>query len=147
MQSEIIVYYFAYGSNMLESRLKERISAKYIGVGKLNNYQFLCNKKSKFGSAKGNISTSQNNYVLGVLYEVVYSDLLELDKIEGGYKRIEVDIELDEEIVKAFAYESIKTTDELPQKEYLDIIIKGAEEHNLDIEYIKMLNDIPFLSG
>ena len=139
------VYYFAYGSNMLESRLNARIASKCIGVGKLNNYQFLCNKKSKDGSAKGNISPLQNKFVLGILYEINNSELKKLDKIEGGYERIEVDIEFDNGIVKAFTYISNIKTGALPKKEYLEIIIKGAEDHYLDHEYIKMLKNIPVM--
>ena len=96
--------YFAYGSNMSERRLRDRVSsAKVIGTGVLHNYCLTFNKYSKKdGSGKCTIEWSESDKVYGVLFKINKDEECKLDKAEGkvkddckkGYKKITVKIEI-----------------------------------------------------
>ncbi len=82
--------YFAYGSNMSQERLENRIGLvkKFSGYFILEGYALKFNKKSKSSgdtSGKCNIcKTDNNDKVYGVLYQIVCcSQIQELDKCEG----------------------------------------------------------------
>src|SRR5208337_275145 len=100
------VFYFAYGSNMLSSRLTSRVaSAKTIGRAVLNNWAVIFNKKSKDGSGKANLFYSPGFITWGGLYEINVDDISKLDKIEKGYTRITVKVKKDDgEIVETETY-------------------------------------------
>ena len=85
--------YFAFGSNMSNRRMKDRIpSASPLGIGRLKGYKFYCNKKSNDGSGKGNLLRSDGSDVWGVVFEINKSDLAVLDGYEVGYQRINVEV-------------------------------------------------------
>lgn len=133
--------YFAYGSNMSLKRINKRISSvDLVGVGKLKDYEFICNKRSIDGSAKANIEFNQGSYVWGVIFELNKSELYLLDKIEGGYKRKEVTIKMSNDKISVYTYisENIKEDMRVLQ-DYKDIIIKGAKENDLPKKYINKL--------
>ncbi len=66
-----------------------------------------------------------------------------LDRIEQGYKRKTFDVLSIKRKFKATAYISYKLTDDLPEKWYKDLIVKGAVENNLPGSYIDYLVRIP----
>ncbi len=77
---------FAYGSNMLASRLTERgITAEGGEIGVLNHYDIAFNKVSKKNNEQGfaNIVPRWDSHVLGRLWEVTAADLKKLDVFEG----------------------------------------------------------------
>ena len=143
---------FAYGSNMSSARLhkKERApSAQAIGRGKLIDTRLIFNKVSKDGSTKANIEKMPGNVTWGILYELDEEDLPGLDAIERGYDRIMVDVKVDSgELIKAYTYESTNIIAGCkPFKSYLEIIIRGAKEHNLPKYYINILQTIRVKQG
>jgi len=143
------VIYFAYGSNMLTSKIKEVApSAKAMGRAKLENYRLAVNKKSVDGSSKANLTKSAGDAVWGVLYEMDEGDLNRLDRSEGGYLRISIEVKANESgQVKAFVYLSSKLTNSLPYHWYKRLIVDGAREHNLPAAYIDFLEQLPSQSG
>ena len=90
--------YFAYGSNMSERRLQDRVnSAKVIGTGVLDNHCLTFHKLSrKDRSGKCTIECSESDKVYGVLFEINKDQEKCLDAAEGmgkgSYKKITVDI-------------------------------------------------------
>ena len=90
--------YFAYGSNMSERRLRDRVSsAKVIGPGVLQNYYLTFNKCSSDGSGKCTIEPCKSGRVYGVLFEIKKKQEKCLDKVEGlckGYKDRKVSIKI-----------------------------------------------------
>jgi len=61
--------YFAYGSNMSQKRLEDRVGkVNHCGIGTLKNYQFLYNKRGSNGTGKANIIPERNSEVKGVLF-------------------------------------------------------------------------------
>lgn len=137
--------YFAYGSNMKTSRLQKRIvSVKPVGRGKIPGKTLVCDKKSDDGSTKANLEDSPENVVWGVLYEIDRKDLEKLDKIEGGYERKTARIQTDDGgIVEAEIYISARIDKkELPFDWYKDLMIDGAQKHQLPQEYIEFLKGL-----
>ena len=85
--------YFAYGSNMLTERLRQRCrGAKAVDVAVASGYILEFSKESIDNSGKATlvISTEPKRQVFGVLFEIGLDDRLELDEAEGkgsGYDR------------------------------------------------------------
>lgn len=139
------VYYFAYGSNMVTKRLRSRVpSAKVIGQARLLNKRMVCNKKSIDGSGKANLVDSPGDVAWGVLYKVDTEELSKLDKVEGDYQRLTVQVLTNEEgFIESEVYISMKLTDLTPYDWYKDLIISGACEHELPRDYLKYLKQLP----
>lgn len=80
------VFYFAYGSNMNEARMRERqINFTSRQPAMCAGYQLVFNKAASF-KAEGyaNIIPSTGSVVYGILYELSqYSDLESLDRFEA----------------------------------------------------------------
>ena len=145
------MYYFAYGSNMDQNRLEERIKRKNLKrqIAILKNYCLMFNKIGDDGYGRANIERNDEK-VVGVLYELSKEELKTLDSIEKGYERTTLNVklisvgEVDSEIYIASAD---KINNMLkPTKEYLNHLIKGADQHKLhdvDKNYVKMLEMTP----
>ena len=142
-----IVNYFAYGSNLHEPRMLERIpSAKFVGKGYV--------LKSKFEFRKvANVRSDKTSKAYGVVYSMTFSDLRVLDRYEGHphlYKRSETTVFLDGgKKVTAWIYIMVKDkaivlrTGELtPDQDYYNIIVSGYQAHGfptkvLDVAYLE----------
>ncbi|GIV89167.1 MAG: hypothetical protein KatS3mg055_1685 [Chloroflexus sp.] len=143
------VLYFAYGSNMSLERLRSRIaSVKVIGRAFLKDWNMVLNKRSRDGSGKANLVESPGDVTWGVLYEIHNSDLDTLDRVEGGYQRITVQVQQpDGTVVEAVTYISGNlTNDPRPYRWYKELILSGAREHNLPQDYIARLEGLPVKS-
>lgn len=136
------IQYFAYGSNMSLKRLEDRIgTVKHQGVATLKDYTFLFNKKGKDGSGKANIEPRAQEEVKGVIFELAYSQLSELDPFEGApahYERKIVDVcDKQGNLVEVMTYvarEQWKSKKPLkPAQDYRDHILRGAQENRIQI--------------
>ncbi len=137
--------YFAYGSNLNFTQMKKRCpSAKVVSKAKKLNYTLCFPIISKKWGNKGvaSIKKSKGDIVEGVLYLISSMDLLQLDKFEANghrYERKKVYVSLDKNIKKlTWTYIAISDHKENypPSMAYLNIILAGAEEHNLSKNYI-----------
>ncbi|MFP4501342.1 MAG: gamma-glutamylcyclotransferase family protein [Candidatus Hydrogenedentota bacterium] len=147
-------WYFAYGSNMKEDRLKKRVKThaihrKYIGY--LCDYKFSYNKKSKKdGSAMANIIAKDGERVFGVCYEMDAAALEELQKYEGGYRRISVWCHSQKNVqdelidIECETFVSENTTSNMPSREYVMMVLCGACEHGLPDDYVQqfLISDV-----
>ncbi len=132
------IYYFTYGSNMLSERMNERIPvAKLAGKACLQNWKLVWDKISKDDSAKANLKAEVGCAVWGVIYCLSEQEMKLLDKIEGGYQRTEVVIQLHGESCSAITFVSEKRDPHLlPYDWYKELVLKGAREHSLPLAYI-----------
>lgn len=133
------VVYFAYGSNMNTTRLQSRIpSAKFLCCARLQDMCLIFNKKSVDGSGKANILNKPDGIVWGAMFEVDSEQMEQLDNIEKGYDRIQVEAINDiNKNIRSYTYISNElTNDPRPYKWYKDLIISGAREHHLPDSYI-----------
>lgn len=99
----------------------------------------------------GNIepTLSSTDGVLGILYECHDEALGSLDAMEAyghGYDRISVDVEVDGKLVTAFTYigmpEFIDNSCR-PSQRYLNLLIEGAKQANIERSYIAKLMQQP----
>jgi AIG2-like family len=144
--------YFAYGSNMLTERLRERCkSAKTIGVAVVFGYRLEFSKRSLDGSGKATIvrSDKSEEHVFGVVFEVAISERAALDKAEGvgsGYKKIDellARLQQGGEILRAATYIATDLDRTLqPYDWYRALVIAGALQHKLPAEWIGMLEQV-----
>lgn len=140
--------YFAYGSNMLNKRLIERVpSALVRATGYIDGYTIRYNKRSKDGSGKCNLvkTEDKNDRVYGVVYDFLDEDKPALDKCEGlgrGYNAIMVKVMADSEEMRAYTYvaDDSAVDDSLkPYSWYKDLVIEGARRLSLSPEYVSQL--------
>ena len=152
--------YFAYGSNMDPQQMKRRCpSSRFESVAKLSNYELaftLRSQRRRCGVA--NVLPSKGNHVYGVLYRINgFRDWKVLDAAEGfrpRYKRGNRYIRTERRvqklsgfpvIVSAFIYIGLREKFfSLPNKTYLNQMIKGAKCYQLPDHYLQSLNIIMY---
>jgi gamma-glutamylcyclotransferase len=144
--------YFAYGSNMLEQRLKDRVkSAKFLWDAWIRGYEVRCRKKSIDGSGKADLVKTGNpeDIVHGVVYQFDPEEWSALNSAEAGYDPETIEVQTTTGVLKATTYlaredqidESLK-----PYTWYLELIRCGAEQHGLPEDYRQKIEntvDIP----
>ena len=138
---------FAYGSNMLTDRIRERCpSATALGVAELHSYELRWHKcSSKDGSGKCDVvkANAPSAVVYGVLYEIHISEKPALDAAEGlgrGYdaKDAEVAFEGATRMVSVYYATDIDPTLK-PYTWYKAFVVAGAKEHELPATYVERL--------
>ncbi|MFI5092978.1 MAG: gamma-glutamylcyclotransferase family protein [Candidatus Acidiferrales bacterium] len=140
---------FAYGSNMCSGRFRAYgVSAEGAGrAAVLLGHRLLFNKKSTDDkSGKANVAALAGSAVWGVLYTIPDADLNELDKGEGGYRRVRLSLRLaDNASTDAWVYVAKKPNNDpglRPYTWYKRFLVEGAREHSLPAEYIAELENI-----
>lgn len=153
-----IIYYFAYGSNMLEERLKssDRVpNAVFKVVGSIQGYKMQFNKRSLDHSGKCNIVKTNSIYdvVFGIVYEILSEELKELDNAEDlghGYHH-EKDFlvhSTNGTLISALTYvadQDVIDNGLMPYSWYHKLVVAGAEQHLLPKSYIETLCYIQIL--
>lgn len=141
--------YFAYGSNMLSARLRERApSAVKIGTGAVRGRRLTFHKVINTDSGKCDVELTGNDgdVVHGVLFEVDASERQALDDAEGvnaGYEPATLDIETESGILKAMAYvATAKDSSQRPFEWYKALVVAGASEHGLPAAYIAAIDAV-----
>jgi len=143
------VVVFAYGSNMLTARMRERApSSKVLSVGQLVGFELCWNKRSKDGSGKCSITETghPNHVVWGVAYEMSADDKSNLDRVEGvgrGYGERAVKIQTESGRLSATSYYATSISPGIqPYDWYRDLVIAGALEHQLPTEYVQTIQNV-----
>ena len=141
--------YFAYGSNMLTRRLRERTpSARAVGVATLPGFELRWHKVSKDGSAKCDIvqAAAAGARVYGVLFQIGNADKPALDLAEGigmGYREERVTVESAQGATEAWTYRATNIDRlALPYTWYKALVVAGAREHGLPPAYIDALDAV-----
>ena len=140
---------FAYGSNMLSSRIQERCpSARALGVAELHGHELKWHKRSKDGSGKCDVvlSKDEKRIVYGVLFEIAESEKRELDKAEGlgnGYEEKQAPVVFEGKSRAVTLYSATNTDSSLkPYTWYKAFVVAGAKEHKLPSEYRRKLEAV-----
>ena len=131
-------YYFAYGSNMDEHKLKikRRINFYKKFSGKIDGWEIVFDKAAsgKLGVAYSNISPKENSWVQGIVYKIKSKDILnKLDKDEGWPKHYEkkyMSVKTANGFLECLVYVANPHTTQQglhPEKKYLDEILAGKE--------------------
>jgi gamma-glutamylcyclotransferase len=138
------MHYFAYGSNMSLSRLRERVpSAETLGCFTLNYHDLRFHKLSKDGSGKCDafFTSDSESVIYGVLFKIDPAEKSALDRAEGlgyGYEAKEVTVAAnDGTSVTATTYVATKIDKNLqPYSWYVNHVFVGANEASLPQGYI-----------
>ena len=139
---------FAYGSNMLSARLRQRVpGALLIGTATLRAHALRWHKVAKDGSGKCDIVPAEPGSVVhGVLYEIPAHEKQHLDRAEGlgfGYTEKDILVECKTGMLQATAYVATHfDVSILPFTWYRALVIAGAVEHGLPIAYVDGLRAI-----
>lgn len=148
------VYYFAYGSNLNQTQMNQRIGEnEFIDTAYLPNYIFKFNKQAKMpDQGFANIEPQDNSLVYGAVYKLSEGQLIMMDKMEGYYsegnpdnhydrQELEVVLINKKEVLKVIAYVAGRKyraieKNLMPSELYLTTVLNGASEKQLPQEYI-----------
>jgi gamma-glutamylcyclotransferase len=145
------IRYFAYGSNMLSQRLQARCkSASVSCIASVSGYRLALSKMSRDGSGKATIVADPTSRVCGVVFNISSEDATELDRIEWrgkGCERVELTALTHPEgssitVTAYIAHEDFIDPGLKPYDWYRDLIVMGAQEHNLPADYVATLRAI-----
>jgi len=150
---KIVHHYFAYGSNMNLTQIRQRCSSpKVVGIARLPGYRIGFHGESGiWDGGQETVVPDQEAEVWGVLYELTFSDCEQLDMYQdvrfdgtGPYFHYPVDvIDLDQQPIDTMIYKkAILGKPELPSTEYLNFIVQGAKEQGLPETYITYLQNM-----
>jgi len=140
-----VVINFAYGSNMLEARIRERApSAQSLGVAELPGYRLRWHKVGSDGSGKCDIvKGDEEATVFGVLFSIPAAEKSALDRAEGlgsGYAERKIVVSAQDAPVEASVYYATKTDPSVrPYSWYKALVVAGAKQHALPSHYIATL--------
>ncbi|HKK15194.1 MAG TPA: gamma-glutamylcyclotransferase family protein [Gammaproteobacteria bacterium] len=138
--------YLAYGSNLHPRWLQSRVpSAEIVQKTSLDGWSLRFNKHSHTdGSAKCNIleTGNANDCVHGVVYRLKTIEKAALDRAEGGYNCVDVNLP-DLGQVMVYLARTANINNELrPYSWYRDIVIAGAILHGLPENYINRIKTV-----
>jgi gamma-glutamylcyclotransferase len=148
--------YFAYGSNMNWQQMEDRCpSAHFFGVALLPDHSLAFTRKSiNRGCGVADVLPTQGHNVWGVVYEITDRDIIKLDKSEGYmpgrqknsyFRRESVVLHNgdDQQPLTVFIYFGDPMQNPpLPNIEYKDLILSGAQYWNLPEAYVRELEVI-----
>ena len=138
LASSNLEYYFAYGSNMDEHKLKIKRSVDFYEKfsGKIDGWEIVFDKvaSGKTGVAYSNISPKENSCVEGIVYKIKSEDILnKLDKREGWpqhYEKKYMSVKTTNGFLECLVYVANPNTTQQglhPERKYLDEILAGKE--------------------
>lgn len=145
--------YFAYGSNMLDERLRHRTrcpSARVLGTGAAAGWRLAFTKRGADGSGKATLlrSARASDCVHGVLFEIDSAERDALDRVEGpGYERLDdLAVERAGEGRAVTVLASVYVAREgaldpalIPFDWYRDLVLAGALRHVLPADAVAAL--------
>jgi len=133
-----VTWYFAYGSNLVVERMRER-GAPFMAArpALLRGHRLVFDKRGFDGSARANVAPTPGGLVYGVLYELEEDGLEALRGYESGYDLVPVEVEVQggEEPVRTsaevFVARPDRRTKAPPKRSYLALILQGILQHGL----------------
>lgn len=143
-----MLYYFAYGSNLLSRRLAARTpSARPLGIARLPGHRLYWHKRGRDGSGKCDaaLTGDRGDAVVGVVYRLDAGERAALDRAEGlgaGYHGAEHDFVVAGRALSAFFYRADAGAVDpalAPFDWYHALVVAGAREHRLPADYIAAL--------
>ena len=144
--------YFAYGSNLLSTRLVARCpSARVVGTAMTEGWLVSFTKPGADDSGKAGLVHREGACHPGVVYELATEEMPILDRFEGlghGYSRDDkfaVKMLGSGEPVSTATYKPTRHDPALiPFDWYLALCIAGAREHSFDAAMVSAFRTTPF---
>jgi gamma-glutamylcyclotransferase (GGCT)/AIG2-like uncharacterized protein YtfP len=128
--------YFAYGSNMAASQMRQRCpGCRRLGKASMPGYRRIINTRGY-----ANIVADEHATVEGILYELSRDDEEALDLYEGVvtgcYDKVITAISFGEGTVEAIVYIDPVTDEGAPRDEYVGRMVRALLEANLSPHYV-----------
>ncbi|MEM9302617.1 MAG: gamma-glutamylcyclotransferase family protein [Pseudomonadota bacterium] len=143
MRSE---HYFAYGSNLSIARLRRRLpGVEPLATGHVSGFELTFHKVSDVdGSGKCDIAPADVD-TFGLIYRVTMAEIAMLDRIEGGYERVELTVlRADGPALRAWSYRARYVDPELrPYGWYHHHVLAGAQAAGLPQSHIERIAGQP----
>ncbi len=144
-QSE--TWYFSYGSNMSKQQMLSRTgSVPTSCLAQLVNYRLAFRKVLASDDVFATIVPTKGSVVHGVAYWCTPHAMLQLDLLEGVaqncYRRESVRVTTQSgEILSCIVYigEAFSNEASTPSPAYLNLILTGAQEHQLPMDYVQSI--------
>ncbi|TMS35291.1 hypothetical protein L596_002724 [Steinernema carpocapsae] len=143
-----VFHYFAFGSNLLDERIKVQIKgAEFESTGFLDGYRLeFYDEGRRWRGAVASITEDPNSHVWGCVWRVPNSFAAELDKQESGYHRLNVTVKMSSDnstvVCRTYQYSNPERQPRPPSPHYKHVIVSGAVEHELPEHYVEMLRKI-----
>jgi gamma-glutamylcyclotransferase (GGCT)/AIG2-like uncharacterized protein YtfP len=140
--------YFAYGSNMDPEGMRARAPrARALGAARLAGWRLTFSADAPdAGFGVPHIEPDENDEVWGVLWDATEDDLRALDDYEGvglgAYTRDVVVISYDGRDVEAIVYLSLSRSYQRPARDFVEILVRGAEAHGVPRRYVEKLRGL-----
>jgi len=134
-----VVRYFAYGSNLMAERMRER-GAEFFSArpAVLRDHRLAFDKAGRDGTGRANVTRALGGQVHGVLYELAPDGLDTLRIFESGYDLVDVLVECTRldggvEVLSArtFVARASRRTEAPPSRSYVSTILEGMRQHGL----------------
>lgn len=130
--------YFAYGSNLVTERMRER-GAPFTAArpALLRGHRLVFDKRGFDGAARANVVPAPDRQVHGVVYELEDGGLEALKGFASGYDLVEAEVEFPGADGAArvpawlFVARPDRRTNAPPTRSYVALILQGLEEHDL----------------
>jgi gamma-glutamyl AIG2-like cyclotransferase len=136
-----VTRYFAYGSNLVIERMRERGAPfRAARPAVLRGYRLVFDKRGFDGSARANVAPAPAGLVHGVVYELEDGGLDALAGFECGYDLVPVEVELQDAEgaarvpARVFVARPDRRTSAPPTRSYVALILQGVEQHGLPPE-------------
>jgi gamma-glutamylcyclotransferase (GGCT)/AIG2-like uncharacterized protein YtfP len=128
--------YFAYGSNLWREQMIERCPEhREIGGGRLNGWRWIITVRGY-----ASIVRSEEDYVLGTVYELSESDVWNLDRFEGvakgDYCKEMISVSVGDRELNCLVYIDPVIEEGRPKEEYITRINSGIRDAGLPAEYV-----------
>jgi gamma-glutamylcyclotransferase (GGCT)/AIG2-like uncharacterized protein YtfP len=133
----MILFYFAYGSNMWRQQMNARCPNNYVvGIGRLNGWRWIITTRGY-----ASIVESKQDQVIGIVYELSEGDVRSLDQYEGVSKGFYVkemmQVVLGERELHCLVYVDIVNEEGTPKGEYIARINHSIQDAGLPTEYVE----------
>jgi hypothetical protein len=156
------IVYFTYAADMSRTRLLRRLGwtegdaaaawkdeRNRPRKATLDEYRIVFGvpEPGRPGESRATVVSSPNSHVEGVVYRIPRDAMRFLDRLSEGYEPIGVRVRLGTNLVDATMYVSRDDPESglHPTRSYLDMLLVGAEEHQLSHEYIDGLRKVTVL--
>lgn len=130
------MFYFAYGSNLWREQMRLRCpDARCLGTGRLTGFRWLITSRGYASMVR-----STDDTVFGTVYLLSEADERSLDRYEGVaegcYRKEQVIVRLQEQLVSCLTYLDPVETPGQPKAEYIIRINRGLADAQLPEAYL-----------
>jgi gamma-glutamylcyclotransferase (GGCT)/AIG2-like uncharacterized protein YtfP len=136
-EKENDVLYFAYGSNLWHEQMTTRcLGHRNLGTGCIRGWRWIITIRGY-----ASIVPSEEDYVLGTVYELTEDDVLRLDCFEGVgkgcYRKEMMTVDMGGKDLNCLVYIDMVDAEGQPKQEYISRVNNGIQDSGFPEEYVE----------